>query len=259
MEGLPLLLLPVIVICIAAELRWSRRTGRSVYALRESMSNLLIMAVNRVLKPFTLAWSVMLLSLLEPLQVFTLSDGVGSFLLTFVVADFAYYWYHRFSHEVPALWSMHHTHHSSPWMNFTTAFRLNWVAKFVGPLFFMPLVLLGLSPTYLGASLFLGLFFQFFLHTEAVGKLGAFEGAVLNTPSAHRVHHGSNPQYIDKNYGGVFIIWDRLFGTYEPEVETVRYGVTTGFVGHNPVTVQFQPLLKLLQGKWRVEKDLAKS
>ncbi|MEL6188710.1 MAG: sterol desaturase family protein, partial [Myxococcota bacterium] len=139
----------------------------------------------------------------------------------------------------------------------TTALRLNWVAKFVTPLFFAPLVWLGFSPTVVAGSLGVGLLYQFFLHTESVGRLGVFEGKLLNTPSAHRVHHGSNPAYIDKNYGGVFIVWDRLFGTYQPEVEDVRYGVTTGFLGHNPLTAQFRPLYNYLRGDWKTEKSIA--
>ena len=212
---------------------------------------------NRLLKPMAVAWNFVALSFFEVLQVYSLPNAVWAVAVTFVIADCAYYWYHRLSHEVPWLWAMHHTHHSSPWMNFTTALRLNWVAKFVSPLFFAPLVVLGLSPTVLAASLALGLILQFFLHTEAIGRLGWFEGKLLNTPSAHRVHHGSNPQYIDKNYGGVLIIWDRLFGTYQPEEERVRYGVTTGFIGHNPLRAQFGPLLKYMRGQWQVEKQVA--
>ena len=98
---------------------------------------------------------------------------------------------------------------------------------------------------------------QFFLHTEVIGKLGWFEGKFLNTPSANRVHHGSNPEYIDKNYAGVLIIWDKLFGTYEPEIEKIRFGVTTGFISHNPFVIQFLPLLRYMQGNFKREKNLA--
>ena len=105
-------------------------------------------------------------------------------------------------------------------------------------------------------SLALGLFYQFFLHTEAVGRLGWLEGKLLNTPSAHRVHHGSNSAYIDRNYVGALIVWDRLFGTYAPETEKVRYGVTTGFVGHNPFVVQFAPAWKYLRRDWKRERDI---
>ena len=182
-----------------------------------------------------------------------LPDTAWAFLITFVMVDFAYYGYHRASHEFRWLWSMHHTHHSSPWYNFSTAIRLNWIAKFVNPLFFAPLILVGFSAEAVASSLSLGLLYQLFLHTEAIPPLGRFEGLLLNTPSAHRVHHGSNPRYIDQNYAGVFIVWDRLFGTYEPESQRVRYGVTTGFMGHNPFVIQFAPLLSLLRGRLRRE------
>jgi sterol desaturase/sphingolipid hydroxylase (fatty acid hydroxylase superfamily) len=255
MPGLPAFLAVVAVTAILAEVAWSRWRGRRVYNLGESLSNLAMMAVNRLLRPVVLAWSLFVLSLLEPLQPFRLPNTGWAFLLTFLVTDFAYYWYHRLSHELPLLWTMHHTHHSSPWLNLTTAMRLNWVAKFVGPLFFAPLMLLGMSPAHIIASLALGLAWQFFLHTEAIGRLGWLEGKLLNTPSAHRVHHGCNARYIDKNFAGALIVWDRLFGTYEPEHEPVCYGVTSGFAGHNPLVIQLLPLWKYIRGEWRVEKQ----
>nr|WP_243436237.1 sterol desaturase family protein [Acanthopleuribacter pedis] len=171
-----------------------------------------------------------------------------------MAVEFAYYWYHRFSHEIPFLWAIHHAHHSSTHMNLTTAVRLNWMGGFVSIPFFMPLVLLGLSPNMIVTALALNLLFQFFLHTEAIGKLGKLEGALINTPAAHRVHHGTNPAYIDKNYGGVLIIFDRLFGTWEPEQEQVRYGVTTGPVRSNPFVIVFAPMRQWLRGAFFREK-----
>jgi sterol desaturase/sphingolipid hydroxylase (fatty acid hydroxylase superfamily) len=257
MAAPPLALLAILVLSVAAEITWSRLRRRSVYNLKESLSNLGTMVVNGVMRPAALAWTYYLMSLIEPLQPFRLPDTAWSFLVTFIVADFAFYVYHRASHAFPLLWTMHHAHHSSPWMNLTTAVRLSWLGKFASPLIFAPFVLLGLSPEFLTASLALGLVFQFFLHTEVIGRLGWFEGKLLNTPSAHRVHHGSNTQYIDKNYAGVFIVWDHLFGTYEPEGEPVRYGTTTGFIGHNPLVVHFLPLWKYLNGDWKREKQIA--
>ncbi|MDX2088665.1 MAG: sterol desaturase family protein [Kofleriaceae bacterium] len=249
----PTALIVIVLASVVAEALWSRWRRRGVYSGKETASNAFMMLVSQVLKPLSLAWTLFVLSLLEPVQTFSLPDTGWAFLLTFVVTDFVYYWYHRLSHEMPVLWSMHHTHHSSPWMNLTTAVRLNWVAKFLIPLVFLPLVLLGMSPAHVSLSLALGLLFQFFLHTEAVGKLGWFEGKLFNTPSAHRVHHGSNREYIDKNYAGVFIVWDRLFGTYQAEQAPVRYGVTSGFMGHNPIKAQLYPLLRYLRGRQRTE------
>jgi sterol desaturase/sphingolipid hydroxylase (fatty acid hydroxylase superfamily) len=139
----------------------------------------------------------------------------------------------------------------------TTAVRLNWLGSFVSPIFFIPFVIIGFSSEILLGRLALGLLYQFFLHTEAVGRLGFFEGWLLNTPSAHRVHHGSNEKYIDKNYGGMLIIYDQLFGTYQPETEKVKYGVTTGFLSHNPITLNFFPLFQYLKGNWKREKRIA--
>lgn len=255
MQEIGFIVAAVFVTSVAAELIWSRVAGHGVYSLKEALSNLGMMIVGNGLRPAATAWTLLVLSLLEPLRSVRMPETGWTFLVTFLVVDFAYYWYHRLSHEVPLLWAIHHTHHSSPWMNLTTAVRLNWIGKFLSPLFFAPLVLLGLPATFVTASLAIGLLYQFPLHTRAIGRLGRFEGTVLNTPSAHRVHHGSNARYIDRNYAGVFIVWDRLFGTYQPEDEQVRYGVTTGFVGHNPIVVQFRPLWKYVCGQWRREKQ----
>ena len=250
-------LLAIFLAFVLAEVAWALLRRRKVYNLRETLiANFGISVGNNLLRPVSLAWKYAVFSVIEPLQAFSLPATGWAFLLTFVVADCAYYWYHRFSHVVPILWTMHHTHHSSPWMNLTTAIRLNWIANFISPLFFAPLILLGFSPEWVLASLALGLFYQFFLHTEAVPKLGWLEGKLLNTPSAHRVHHGSNSAYIDRNYAGALIVWDQLFGTYAAETEPVHYGVTTGFVGHNPFVVQLAPLWKFLRRDWKRERDI---
>lgn len=256
MDSIKGLLFLILLFAVGAELIWSRMRKKGAYNLRESLANLGIMLGNNLLKPISLAWKYLVFRLLEPYQLMTLADGPWTLLLTFLVADLAYYWFHRLSHELPLLWTIHHTHHSSQWMNLTSAVRLNWLGNFVSPLFFLPFVVLGFDPELLVASLALGLFYQFFLHTEVVGRLGWFEGLLLNTPSAHRVHHGSNEKYIDKNYGAVLIVWDRLFGTYEPETEEVRYGVTTGSVGNNPIKIVLGPLVKYFRGEWKREKTL---
>ncbi len=256
MDGIGLRLLVLLLVFVAAESAWSALRRRRTYNLRDSLANVAISVGNNLLRPLSLAWKYVVFSWVEPFQVYPLPDTGWAFLVTFLIADCAYYWYHRLSHEIPILWTMHHTHHSSPWMNLTTAVRLNWIANFVSPFFFAPFILLGVSPEWMTASLALGLFYQFLLHTDAVPPLGWFEGKLLNTPSAHRVHHGSNPVYIDRNYAGALILWDRLFGTYQSEVEPVRYGVTSGFVGHNPLVIQLAPLWKYLRGEWRREKDV---
>jgi sterol desaturase/sphingolipid hydroxylase (fatty acid hydroxylase superfamily) len=133
------------------------------------------------------------------------------------------------------------------WMNFTTAYRINWFSALVSPAFFIPAALLGFPPIFIVLAFQINLLYQFFLHTEAVGKIPLLEG-IIDTPSAHRVHHGSNPVYIDKNFGGILMIWDRIFGTYQPETEPVKYGITSGFAGHNPFKLIFQGFIDLAKG-----------
>ena len=257
---LPILyFLGVVYLFILIEVWWAKRTNQSVHNWKESLSNIIIMLGNNLIKPLTIAWKYFLFKLIEPFQPFDIPVNVWTVIATFFIAELAYYWYHRWNHEIPALWTLHHTHHSSPWMNLTTAFRINWMGSFVGQVYFLPIIWIGFNPEILALCLAGSLFYQFFLHTEFIGRLGWFEGLLFNTPSAHRVHHGSNEAYIDKNYGGMLIIFDRFFGTYQAETEAVNYGVTTGFMGHNPLKIIFLPLIQFIQGKWQREKDLVGS
>lgn len=244
-----------VLIALMAEIIWSNRKKKAVFNVKESFGNLGIFIGNNLMKPLSIGWKYLVLGLVESFQFFTIPNNLFTIALTFLVAEFGFYWYHRLSHEIPLLWTMHHTHHSGMRMNLSTAVRLNWLGTFVSPLTYVPFVLLGFSAELLILSLAVGLFFQYFLHTEAIGKLGIMEGKFFNTPSAHRVHHGSNEKYIDKNYGGMLIIFDRLFGTYQPETEKVKYGVTTGFYSNNPIKLNFLPLYQFLKGNWKREKQ----
>ena len=147
-------------------------------------------------------------------------------VLLFFADDLAYYWFHRVSHESRVFWASHVVHHSSQHYNLSTALRQTWVPMTYLP-FWLPLLLLGFPPWMVLLAQSWSLIYQFGLHTERIGRLPRPLEAVLNTPSHHRVHHGANEQYLDRNYGGILVIWDRLFGTFEPEGERVRYGLTT--------------------------------
>lgn len=250
-----LLFIAIISFFMICECLWSMWTGRTISQPKEVLANLALLLGNQLIRPLTLAWKLFVLSLLEPLQLFQLPVTPATVLLTFLAVEFMYYWYHRLSHEIPFLWAIHHTHHSGTHMNLTTAVRLNWLGSFVSIPFFLPLVLLGFSPNLIVLALAVNLLFQFFLHTEAVTTLGKLEGVLFNTPSAHRVHHGSNPAYIDKNYGGFLIIFDRIFRTWQPEEETVRYGVTTGPGSCNPFAIVFGPLRQWARGDFHREKQ----
>lgn len=238
----------LLLILVIAEMIWSWRHDKKVYQVKDTLANLGIMAGFQLSKLLFAGWQIGLLSWAYRYRVFDFEPGLWLFAATFVLSDFVYYWFHRASHAWKPLWAFHLTHHSSPWMNLTTSYRLNWFSAAVTPFFYVPMALLGFPPLMIALSVGLNLLYQFLMHTEAVGKLGKLEG-IIDTPSAHRVHHGCNPIYIDKNFGGVFMLWDRIFGTYQPETEKVRYGITEGFVSYNPFVLVFHGFVNLFRGR----------
>ena len=165
-------------------------------------------------------------------------DDWWVWVLLFFADDFSYYWFHRVSHESRAFWASHVVHHSSEHYNLSTALRQTWVPMTYFPFWlWMPAV--GFEPWMVLLAQAWSLIYQFWIHTEKIRKLPSWFEAIFNTPSHHRVHHGVNEQYLDRNYGGILIIWDRMFGTYEPEGERVRYGLTTQLHTFRPVRVAF--------------------
>jgi sterol desaturase/sphingolipid hydroxylase (fatty acid hydroxylase superfamily) len=174
-------------------------------------------------------------------------DTAWAVLLLFVGQEFCYYWFHRASHRVRWFWATHAVHHSPNQLTLAASLRLGWTGKITGAtVFYVPLVWLGFSPAAVVATLALNLLYQFWLHATWIPKLGPLEW-VLNTPSHHRVHHGANPEYLDCNYGGVLIVFDRLFGTFVQERDDlpVRYGLTEPLHSNNPLRIAFHEWLKL--------------
>ncbi|MEM1162158.1 MAG: sterol desaturase family protein [Pseudomonadota bacterium] len=161
-----------------------------------------------------------------------------SIALVLILGDFIYYWEHRIAHEVRILWTQHAVHHSSRDYNLATAVRFGPLEGVWSAVVHLPLVFLGFSPEMVFASIIVVLAYQTWLHTELIGKLGPLEW-VLNTPSHHRVHHGCDDKYLDRNYAGVLIIWDRMFGTFQVEEETPVYGLKRDFNSQNPFVVWF--------------------
>lgn len=170
-------------------------------------------------------------------RLFDLGTGWAGWVVALVGWDLVYYWDHRLSHRMRFFWASHVNHHSSLEYNLSTALRQPWSA-FQTAIFVAPLALLGVRPDLIVLAGALNLIYQFWIHTEVVRTLGPLE-FVLNTPSHHRVHHGSNPQYLDKNYGGILIVWDRLFGSFESEREPVVYGLTKNIGTYNLFTIAF--------------------
>jgi sterol desaturase/sphingolipid hydroxylase (fatty acid hydroxylase superfamily) len=163
----------------------------------------------------------------------------------FVATEFAYYWQHRASHRINWMWATHAVHHSATRLNFTAAIRLGWTGNISGNfLFFLPLMWIGFHPFAVIGMLGVNLFYQFFIHTELVSRLGPLEW-ILNTPAHHRVHHASNPACLDKNYGGILIVFDRIFGTFAeaPRDQPLRYGLVRGISSYNPIRIAL--------GEWR--------
>lgn len=158
--------------------------------------------------------------------------------LALLAADFTYYWMHRLEHEHRILWASHSVHHSSEDYNLTVSFRLSIVEGLFEWAFLIPMILAGFNPFQAIMALIFVVQYQTWIHTEHIGKLGWLD-EVFNTPSVHRVHHGSNRKYLDKNYGGVLMIWDKLFGTFQREEEKVKYGLTRNINTYNPIKINF--------------------
>lgn len=161
-----------------------------------------------------------------------------TWVLSLLAADFTYYWMHRTEHEHRILWALHSVHHSSQDYNLSVSLRLSIIENAVEWIFLIPMILLGFNPFQALISLVFVAQYQTWIHTKRVGKLGWLD-EVFNTPSVHRVHHGSNKQYLDSNYGGILMLWDKLFGTFQREQEPVIYGLTKNIHTNNPITINF--------------------
>lgn len=227
---------PAFFVLIVVELFVAHRRGVSYYRVNDAINSISTGLLMQLSVLF--AKGLLVAGYLGIYENFRLVDfsavHVGTWLACFIGVDFAYYWFHRLSHEINLLWAAHVVHHQSEDYNLSVALRQSTLQPFFGSFFYWPLALIGFPPlVFLTCSAFNTLY-QFWLHTQAIGRLGPLE-EILVTPSHHRVHHGRNPIYLDRNHGGTFIIWDRLFGTFEREKETVVYGITTPLESWNPI------------------------
>ena len=242
-------ILPVVLGAAVAEGLWLSRTRTERYDWKAWGCSLADLAGRRLLALIPYTFAAPWLGWVWEHRLATQSlDNGWSILLLFVGLEFFYYWYHRTSHTVRWFWAAHSVHHSPNQLNLAAAYRLGWFGKFTGTsLFFTPLVLLGFTPTVVLSALFLNLLYQFWLHADWIPRLGWLE-YVLNTPSAHRVHHARNSEYLDANYGGVLIVFDRLFGSYVAERSDVdcEYGlVCHPTSSRNPVVINLEPWIGL--------------
>ncbi|MBG7612902.1 sterol desaturase family protein [Polaribacter sp. BAL334] len=180
-------------------------------------------------------------------RFFTLPFAWWSWILILFAEDFCYYWFHRISHENRLFWASHVVHHSSQKYNLSTALRQTWSGSFYSFIFWIPLILIGFHPMMVLTQISISLLYQYWIHTELIHKMPKWFEAIFNTPSHHRVHHATNPQYLDRNHAGIFIIWDKLFGTFEPEVEKPVYGLVKNIETYNPIKVAFNEWFQLFR------------
>ena len=246
---------PVFLLLIALEFWWDQRQARlrgsvSSFGLSDSLNSLslgLMSQLTGVLSKF--------IGLLLYAAVF---DSIALFpdaelwkhplgwLLALIIYDFCYYWLHRGGHRISLLWAAHSVHHQSQYYNLTTALRQTSTGAFFGWIFYLPMAVLGVPPLVFGIVALVDLLYQFWVHTEHVKKLGWFD-SVFCSPSNHRVHHAINEGYLDRNYGGILVVWDQLFGTFTPEQETCVYGTRDPLNSWNPLWANTQVYVRLAQ------------
>lgn len=241
------LAVPFFFVLITIEIAFARARQRSVYRLADAMGDVGCGMIQQVALVF-LAGSVIAgyTYVYEHHRLVTWSSPVTAWVVAFVGVDFLYYWWHRASHGVNLLWAAHVVHHQSEDYNLAVALRQAILTGYTAQLFFVALAFAGVPPLVFASVNAINTLYQFWIHTELVGKLGWLE-EVFNTPSHHRVHHAVNPQYLDKNHGAIFIVWDRLFGTFAREEEKCVYGVVKQFPSVNPLWAQLEPFVALAQ------------
>ena len=257
--------IPVFLIGIGIELLWLRRRPiENAYSLKDAITSMVMgsgMSLTDILFGFiNLGF---LLWVWANFRFFDLGYALPIIILALVIDDFVYYWKHWLYHKSRWFWASHVVHHSSEHYNLTTALRQPWSNYISGTVFLkVPLVLIGFHPVLLVFVGGLNLLYQFWIHTETIKKMPRWFEFIFNTPSHHRVHHGRNPRYLDANFAGIFIIWDRMFGTYVPELENEKpdYGIVVPLKTFNPIKVAFHEFVgiakdvsqKGLSGKQRL-------
>ena len=230
--------IPIFALLIALEAYLIVRENRSNFDRQDTRTNIFIGFMSVLWGAlFGLVTSFFYLSIYEFAPHKMAMNVWWTWAILLLADDFAYYWFHRISHEVRFFWNFHVVHHSSNQYNLSVAVRQSWFSGIAHWIFYLPVALLGF-PLWAFATMHgLNLIYQFWIHTKLVGKLPLGLENVLNTPSHHRVHHGVNDEYLDKNYGGIFIVWDRIFGTFVEEDKQVKYGIVNPLTTYNPLWI----------------------
>lgn len=239
--------IPIFFVLIGIEVFYDRFAKKGVYRLNDALTNISCGITEQVSGVFAKLLTVGLYYLVyEHFRFFSLGTDWYVLLLLFLLVDFCYYWAHRWSHAINLFWAGHVVHHQSEEYNLSVALRQGAFQKLFTFFVYLPLALLGFDPYWFLVIAAYNTLYQFWIHTQYLGKLGWLE-YVFNTPSHHRVHHGRDPKYIDKNHAGSLIIWDKMFGTFQAEEETPTYGITSPLNSWNPVYAQVQHMGKVWQ------------
>ena len=232
---------PIVILLIAAEVMYSAVNGLGLYKFRDTLAGLGLLIGNFMIGLLTKSSIFFLYVYLYQYKFITVNELLPTWavwIVTFVMIDLVYYWYHRFSHRVRFMWAVHMNHHSSEEMNFTVSLRQAWFGPITKVPFFIVMPLIGFDPIITAVAGVASTLWGVIGHTQWIRRLGVLE-YILVTPSSHRVHHGSNECYIDKNYGNLLIVWDRLFGTFAEEIEPVRFGIRENVKTFNPIKITF--------------------
>ncbi|NNC45893.1 MAG: sterol desaturase family protein [Winogradskyella sp.] len=251
--------IPFFILAMLLELYVTAKMHMNSYELKDSFSSIAMGLGNVILGFFSKALVlVVFLWVYENYRFFTIPITWWSFILLFFADDISYYWFHRISHQCRIFWASHVVHHSSQHYNLSTALRQTWSGGFYTFIFWLWLPLLGFHPAMILLQMSISLLYQFWIHTEAIDKMPSWFEAVMNTPSHHRVHHGSNPIYLDRNHAGILIIWDKLFGTFQPELSKVKvtYGLTTNIKTYNPIKIAFIEWLQMFKEAFSGKKSI---
>jgi sterol desaturase/sphingolipid hydroxylase (fatty acid hydroxylase superfamily) len=243
---------PFFVLAVIAEILAAKfARARARYEARDTATSLVLGLGSTLAGVLTAAVVAGATLIAYQHRIFTIpASALWAWVAIFLAEDLTYYWFHRLSHERRFWWASHVNHHTSQHYNLSTALRQTWTGGVAGTwLLWLPLAFLGFAPAVIATQKGISLVYQFWIHTEAIGKLPAPIEAAFNTPSHHRVHHARNPRYLDRNYAGILIIWDRLFGTFEPEraEEPCRYGVIKNLGDFNILRAAFHEWIAIGQ------------
>ncbi|MFN2099139.1 sterol desaturase family protein [Altererythrobacter sp. MF3-039] len=245
---------PGFVLLVLIEMVWARKRRPDAYEPKDTLVSLSFGLGSTVAGVLFGGFVVALTLWVYEFRLFDIGWEWWVWPIAFVLDDLAYYVFHRTAHRVRWFWAAHVNHHSSQHYNLSTALRQTWTGFFAGSfLFRLPLILIGFHPGMLAICAGFNLIYQFWIHTEAIDRMPRWFEAVMNTPSHHRVHHATNPRYLDRNYAGVFIIWDKMFGTFEAETsdERIRYGIVKQLGSFNLLWAVFHEWIGIAQDVWR--------